>query len=50
MEKTAADTNRKLSELLWMVREGRKSALGGAYLAGDRMVFRRKLDKVSLWT
>ena len=48
MEKTTADANRKLSELLWIVREGRKSALGDAYLA-DRIVFRRKLDKASFW-
>ena len=35
MAKTAADANRKLSELLWIVREGRKSALGDVYLAGQ---------------
>jgi hypothetical protein len=34
MAKTAADANRKLSEPLSIVREGRKSALGDACLAG----------------
>jgi hypothetical protein len=48
MAKTAADVNRKLSELLSIVREGRKSALGDAAWR-DRMVFPRKLDRVSFW-